>query len=201
MRHKDESLMRRIRAFAEEFFLRSGRSPSMAEIGSEMGISRGTAHRYLVDMNDRGLIVYDGKRIMTEKTALSRPKVTPASMFNGEIPCGPLDTVEAAIEGYICLPSAIFGDGELYIIRAQGDSMVCAGIEDGDMVVVDKSACPVEGDIVVAMDDTSRNTLKRMMKDRDSDRYYLHPENPGMADIYVNELMVQGVAKYVIKSL
>ena len=67
MRHKDPELMKRIQAFAEDFYFEEGRSPSTAEIGKAIGIAKGTAHRYLVEMSEKGQIDYDGKSIETEK--------------------------------------------------------------------------------------------------------------------------------------
>lgn len=79
--------------------------------------------------------------------------------------------------------------------------MINAGIDDGDMVVVDTSSEASVGDIVVALDGEGQNTLKRLKYDDENHRYYLHPENTDLEDIYVNQLTVQGVARYVIKKL
>ncbi len=201
MRHKDTARMEQIRTFAESYFLEHGKSPSTTEIAGAVGISRGTAYRYLVEMNDRGLIAYDGKRISTALTAKIEIGLTQASVFRGAIPCGPAETIEASISEYVRLPSAIFGNGNLYIIPAQGDSMIGAGIEDGDLVVVDRNATPNSGDIVVALDGEQQNTLKTLQYDDSRNRYFLHPENPSLHDIYVDELSTQGVAQFVIKKL
>ena len=201
MRHKDTTLMNKIRTFAEDYFFEHGKSPSTTEIAGAVGISRGTAYRYLVEMNDRGLISYDGKRISTALTAKTEIGLTQASVFRGAIPCGPPETIEASISEYVRLPSAIFGNGSLYIIPAQGDSMIGAGIEDSDLVVVDRNAVPNSGDIVVALDGEQQNTLKTLLYDDSRNRYFLHPENPSLHDIYVDELSTQGVAQFVIKKL
>jgi len=201
MRHKDTTLMEKIRAFAEEYFFEHGRSPSTTEIAGVVGISRGTAYKYLVEMNDRGMISYDGKTIVTEQTAKTEIALTQASVFRGAIPCGPPETIEASVSEYVRLPSAIFGIGSLYIIPAQGDSMIGAGIEDGDLVVIDRAASPNAGDIVVALDGEQQNTLKTLRFDESQSRYYLHPENSMLEDIYVDELSTQGVAQFVIKKL
>lgn len=119
----------------------------------------------------------------------------------GSIPCGTPDVVEASVDEIVHLPTAFFGKGELYILHAQGESMINAGIDDGDMVVVDTSAEATIGDIVVALDGEGQNTLKRLEYDNEKHCYYLHPENPDLEDIYVNQLTVQGVARYVIKKL
>lgn len=201
MRHKDKELMRRIREFAEHFYIQNGWSPSTAEIGLGVGVTKATVYNYLVEMNENGMLQYDGNAISTKRTDLLNAGITPAKVFLGSIPCGTPDVVEASVDEIVHLPTAIFGKGELCILHAQGESMIDAGIDDGDMVVVDTSAEATVGDIVVALDGEGQNTLKRLEYDNEKRCYYLHPENPALEDIYVNQLTVQGVARYVIKKL
>ncbi len=89
MRHKDLELMKRIQTFVEDFYFEEGRSPSTAEIGKAVGIAKGTAHRYLVEMSKKGQSDYDGKSIKTEKIRCLSP-TSCAEIFTGAIPCGPL---------------------------------------------------------------------------------------------------------------
>ena len=199
MRSKDTELMARIRDYAERFYLSNGRSPSTAEIGAAVGVHKATVYRYLSEMNEKGLLRYDGKRVATKKTALAQTGMTVASVFRGAIPCGAPETVEAAIDQFVKLPTALFGDGNLYVIWAKGDSMIEAGIDDGDMIVVDADKTPAVGDKVVALDQDSESTLKTLRYDEKRARYYLHPENRLLEDIYVDELTVQGVVRFIIK--
>lgn len=199
MRHKDPELMDRIREFAEGFYLTEGHSPSTTEIGEAVGIARGTAYKYLVAMDERGMISYDGTEIMTEK--IERLTATRgAEVYTGSIPCGAPETVEAMVEDYVSLPVSIFGSDEMYILRTRGDSMVEAGIEEGDYVVIKRQSTANVGDIVVALHD-NENTLKTLRYDRKRRKYILHPENAEMEDIVVDDLTIQGVAKFVIKPL
>lgn len=199
MRHKDSELMTRIKAFAEDFYLTEGRSPSTTEIAKAVGIARGTAYRYLVEMDERGMIHYDSGEISTGKIDRISP-TKGAAVYDGAIPCGPLDVVEASVDEYVKLPTSIFGNGELYIIRTTGDSMINAGIESGDLVVVQEQSNARLGDIVVALHENS-NTLKRLGYDAERGCWKLIPENDEMEPIYVNDLSIQGVAKFVIKTL
>ncbi len=199
MRHKDEELMRRIREFAEQFYIEHGRSPSTAEIGTVVGVTKVTVHRYLVDMAEKGMIDYDGRTVSTKKTALAEHGMTAASVFYGAIPCGAPETVEAGIDQYVMLPTALFGDGNLYVIHARGDSMIEAGIDDGDMIIIDADKEPSIGDKVVALDQNKDSTLKTLLYDEEQSRFYLHPENHTMEDIYVDELTVQGVVRFIVK--
>ena len=118
----------------------------------------------------------------------------------GSIPCGSPQYEEEHIEAYVSLPESIFGSGEFYILRASGNSMIEAGIDDGDLVVIKKQKTANEGDIVVALVD-NQNTLKRYYIDRKKRCVRLHPENSSMKDIYVKECIIQGVAHHVIKAL
>ena len=78
--------------------------------------------------------------------------------------------------------------------------MIEAGIDEGDFVVVKKQRTAQIGEIVVALHN-NENTLKTLGFNKKTNRYVLHPENVSMKDIEVDDLIVQGVAKFVIKSL
>lgn len=199
MRSKSPELMQKICDFVDEYYFETEQYPSTTEIASAVGTARGTAYKYLVEMDQRGLVSYDGKSIVTEKIRLLSPG-NEAEVYSGPTPCGPLDEVEAAIEGYVKLPVSIFGNGELFLIRTTGDSMIDAGIESGDIVVVRKDLSPKLGDIVVALSDNS-NTLKRLDYDENRRQYVLRPENRNCEPIYVQDLKVQGVAQFVLKKL
>lgn len=68
MRSKSIELMNRIKEYSEAFYIEEGRSPSTTEIANEVGVSRGTAYRYIVEMAEKGMIEYDGSSIHTEAT-------------------------------------------------------------------------------------------------------------------------------------
>ncbi|MBQ1422673.1 MAG: repressor LexA, partial [Firmicutes bacterium] len=123
----------------------------------------------------------------------------------GSIRCGDPETEEAQVEMYVSLPEALFGKGEFYLLRAVGDSMEDENISDGDLVLIKKQPDCEVGDIVVALDENNENTLKVYGGiDKRSKKVILKYANekvyPGKR-ILVNELVVQGVAKHVIKEL
>ncbi len=90
------------------------------------------------------MISYDGTEIMTEK--IERLTATRgAEVYTGSIPCGTPETVEAMVEDYVSLPVSIFSSDEMYILRTRGDSMIEAGIEEGDYVVIKNSLPPTLG--------------------------------------------------------
>ncbi len=181
MRSKSPELMERIRRFAEKFYIDEGRSPSTSDIANGVGIARGTAYKYLVAMNEKGIISYNGRDIRTRLTEKVESTHSKAPIC-GSIPCGsPAEEIEH-IETIVLLPTAIFGKGELYILVASGDSMIGAGIEDGDLVVINRQAVANEGDIVVALID-NESTLKRFYKDEDNRFVILRAENKKYKDI------------------
>lgn len=204
MRSKNPVKMKEIQEFAEDFYLSENRSPSTTEIAAAVSISRGTAYRYLVEMNDKGMIEYVGGEIRTPLIDRFDTE-TSGTPIVGSIPCGdPMDEVEN-IEQIVSLPTQIFGTGPLYILKASGDSMVDAGIGDGDYVVIRKTTEAHSGDIVVALDQNNRSTLKTFRGvNKKTKKFMLSYENQEKYKdkiIEVSELVVQGVAQHVIKEL
>ncbi len=191
--------MKEICEYAEQYYLQNGQSPSTTKIAEAVGVSRGTAYKYLVAMNDNGMIEYDGQDIQTPVTKKLN-KDTSQTAIVGSVPCGSPQYEEENIEEYISLPTAIFGKGDFFILRTSGQSMIEAGIDDGDLVVVKKQVEANEGDIVVALVD-NQNTLKRYFRDDENKKIILHPENKKMKDIIVGECCIQGVACHIIKEL
>ncbi len=116
----------------------------------------------------------------------------------GSIACGPLSFAEENITEYLKLPASLFGKGEIFGLYANGDSMINAGIEDGDLVFIRKQNTAEEGQIIVALvnDET---TLKRFYKDTKNKKFILHPENEKYEDIIVDDLIIQGIVTKVLK--
>lgn len=106
--------------------------------------------------------------------------------------------MDNSIEEYIKLPVALFGRGNFFVLRASGESMINAGIDDGDLVVVRQQNTADYNQIVVALVDDEA-TLKRFCPA--DDHIVLHAENPTFDDIIVDHCIIQGVAVKVIKDL
>ena len=203
MRSKSPELMDRICTYVNDFFRANQYTPSLSEIAKAHGVDRSTAYRYLVEMDKRGMIFYDGHTIETLQIEKCVSGYFSAPIV-GSIRCGDPESEEEYVEEYVNLPESIFGKGSFYVLRASGDSMVDAGIEEKDLVVIRKDEEAVIGDIVVALDDENQNTLKRFVGYDEGNYALLRYENdekyPNKV-IRVQELTVQGVAKHVIKSL
>ena len=197
MRSKDPEIMKRIVDFVEAYHLDYNSSPSLRVIADGVGIGSTTVYRYLMEMNERGMICYDGKTIRNEKINKSQ-RGTIREAVIGRIACGIPNLAKQHVEGYVNLPESLFGQGNFYILRASGCSMTEAGIDDGDLVVIREQNTAEDGQIVVALVDDEA-TLKRFF--HEGDRIRLHPENPRMKDIFVTDCRIQGVAVKVIHDL
>ena len=203
MRSKDAILKKEIYDFVNGWKRDYGTSPSLKKIADQMQVSRTTVYRYLKEMSEDGVLDYYGEGIDTKELNGTNMNLAPAIIV-GSIPCGEAQSEEQYVEAYVNLPTALFGKGEFYILRAKGDSMEDAGIAEGDLVIILRQPTAEVGDIVVALDDEQQNTLKRFAGFDEKGRAILEYMNedvyPGK-QIIVKELTVQGVAKHVLKSL
>lgn len=197
MRSKDKNLMAAIEKFVSDYTDSNGISPTMQEVADGVGSSKATVQRYIAQLCDDGILDYSGYRTMTStktKAAAIRVPVL------GTIACGIPKFAEENIEEYVRLPVVLFGKGNFFILRAYGDSMIEAGIDNGDLVLIRQQNYADEGQIVVAlMEDEA--TLKRFYPEPKKHRIRLHPENSRMDDIYVDNCEIQGVAVKVLKDL
>ena len=87
MRHKDPELMKKIRTYIGEFYIEHDRTPSTTEIAKYFGIARSTSQNYLVAMNERGLLSYQGGRLVVDKMDKLRTDRQQAPLV-GSVPCG-----------------------------------------------------------------------------------------------------------------
>ena len=206
MRSKSQQLMNEISAYVDQYYSERHTAPSVNEIAKGVGIAKTTSYRYLVAMNDLGMLRYDGasRTITTRMISKFSESSVPAPVV-GAIPCGTPEEEEENIQEYVSLPVSLFGKGEFYILKASGDSMVDAGINDGDMVVIKKQNEARIGDIVVALNEEGTNTLKTYggTEPHSNAARLLYQNQEKYPDkvILVKELIVQGVAKHVIRSL
>lgn len=159
MRSKNPEVMNAICTFVDQYYREHHASPSVNEIAQGVGVSKATSYRYLVAMNERGMLSYDGKTIVTKQVGKCTSGYFSAPVV-GSIRCGDPEREEESVEEYVSLPKSIFGEGKFYILRAKGDSMVDAGIEDEDLIVIRIQDTAAVGDIVVALDEDNENTLK-----------------------------------------
>ena len=204
MRNRDESLFSKIIEFVNKYFEDYGRSPSTREIEQGIGASRPTIQRYLKTMQEQGEIEYDGHRGIITNYMRELMDTTRVQMGNS-IPCGPLTEVTDAELEHIRLPMALTGNGDFFLLRASGDSMIDAGIDSGDLVLIRKQQTAREGQIVAFLYQNDSTTLKRYHRVSERE-VHLIPENNSMKPIVLkgeqlNTLNIQGVATMLIKEL
>ena len=201
MRRRDESKKLQLLEFINDYIGQHSATPSVREISGGTGIPSATVQRYLVAMAEAGEIEYDGKYIGTQAARM----MTPVNCMRvlGRVACGPGDEEQEEVLEYIRMPENLVGKGSFFALIAKGDSMIDAGIHEGDYVIVRQTQTAEIGDIVVALYDNLSN-LKVLGYDGEKEQYFLRSRNPDRekyADIYVNELQVQGIAVGVYHKL
>ena len=197
---KNPEYLKRLEEFIGEYIDKNNSSPTLTEIAAGVGLPLSTVGRYISYMREQGIIDYDGHRSIKTRQAKKMNNESVKVPVLGNVSCGVPKLAIENIEEYIRLPVALFGRGDFFILRANGDSMIEAGIDDGDLVLVREQNYADPGQIVVAlMDDEA--TLKRFYPEPEKRRIRLHPENSALEDIYVKECIIQGVAVKVLKDL
>ena len=190
-----------------------GYPPSVREIADAVGLrSPSTVHVHLQVLEDRGYI----KRNLSKSRALEvvhtqdaetfdDAKETPASDANmvrlpllGRVAAGEPILAVSNVEEYMTLPRCLVGDEASFILKVKGDSMIGAGIFNGDYVVVKQQPDAVSGEIVVAqLEDEA--TVKTFYRERDTVR--LQPENPTMQPIYARNPRILGRVVALIRTM
>jgi repressor LexA len=196
--------------FLTDYVDEHGYPPTVREIGEAVGLaSPSTVHAHLANLERAGLI----KRDPTKPRALElrrdpKPEPTRAADVHklplvGEIAAGGPLLAEDNVEDYLAVPEPLARGGKEFLLRVKGDSMVNAGILEGDLVVVRKEQTAQDGDIVVALageDETADEaTVKRFF--RDGGRVRLQPENDAMGPIFADHVQILGKVTGVFRSL
>ena len=197
---KNPEYLKMLEEFIDEYIEKNHTAPTISEITDGVELPRSTIGRYIAYMREQGVIDYEGHRSITTRQVQKTNSESVKVPVLGSVSCGVPKLAIENIEEYIRLPVALFGRGDFFILRANGDSMIEAGIEDGDLVLIRVQNYADSGQIVVAlMDDEA--TLKRFYPEPEKRRIRLHPENSALKDIYVKECIIQGIAVKVLKDL
>lgn len=198
MRSKSTELMERIIQYVDKQFCISGGVPTMTEIALALNISIGCVSNYIAEMKRKGMIEnnngWHGIRTKTINKFSHDMQFLPVV---GSVACGTPVLAEENIETYVPVSSNFLGNGKHFLLKAKGESMINAGVADGDYVIVKQQEVAEEGQIVVALIDDEA-TLKRYYIDRKNKRIRLHPENDAMEDMYFDDVKIQGVAVKVL---
>ena len=203
MRPKNEERKIEVYRFVTDFIRERGVCPTTVEIGNALGMAKSTVSKYMSRLEEEGMIEKYGRY---QTVTADKPYTCKRMPIIGSVACGkPILAVED-IEGYVPIDEESLGRGEFFGLIASGNSMIEAGISDGDIVYIKRQSTADDGEIVVALiedelTDGRRATLKRFYRDEINKRYILHPENSAMSDILVNKLEILGIAIKVLKNL
>ena len=202
MQHKKQEYILAIEAFIDDYRDTTGVIPTMPEIAVGVGLSTGTICKYIAYMREQGIIEYGGgQRTITTKKGMADKNAFIYVPKLGRISCGIPKFAEENIEEYVKLPISLFGRGNFFILEAYGDSMINAGIDHGDLVLVRQQPTADYNQIVAALIDDEA-TLKRFRPQLDG-TIRLHPENERLDDIIVaaSRCVIQGVVAKILKDV
>lgn len=183
--------------FIKAFVDKNSYPPSVRDIGEAVGLSStSSVHAQLSNLEEKGYLKRDGSSARALTVTFNEGEIT---QFNesteivrnivslplvGEIAAGKPITADENITEYLPLPKQVVGDTASFMLTVRGDSMIEAGIHDGDYVVVREQPVANNGEIVVALID-SEATVKTFY--REQNRIRLQPENQFMEPIYAYE--------------
>jgi repressor LexA len=190
--------------FLVEYVDRHGYPPTVREIGEAVGLaSPSTVHAHLANLERAGLLRRDPTKPRalelsgrTQSGAATMPKLP----LLGQIAAGAPLLADENVEDEIAVPETLRGD---FLLRVRGDSMIEAGILDGDIVVVRRAQDARNGEIVVALagDDESADEATVKTFYREQGRVRLQPENSSLEPIYADHVQILGTVSGVFRAL
>jgi repressor LexA len=189
--------------FLTEYVDRHGYPPTVREIGEAVGLaSPSTVHAHLANLERAGLLRRDPTKPRALELSARRATAATAQKLPlvGQIAAGGPLLAEQNIEDEIAVPETLRGD---FLLRVRGESMIEAGILDGDIVVVRRTQDARNGEIVVALagDDESADEATVKTFYREKGRIRLQPENSALEPIYAEHVQILGVVTGVFRSL
>jgi repressor LexA len=193
--------------FLAEYVDQHGYPPTVREIGDAVGLaSPSTVHAHLANLERAGLLKRDPTKpralelIGREKPVAGAAASLPKLPLLGQIAAGGPLLAEENVEDEIAVPETLRGD---FLLRVKGESMINAGILDGDLVIVRTAQDARNGDIVVALAGDDESTDEATVKTfyRESGRVRLQPENDALEPIYADYVEILGKVVGVFRTL
>lgn len=193
----------RILAYIQKEIQVRGYAPSVREIGDAVGLkSTSTVHGHLMRLEKKGLLHRDAMkpRAMGLANMSAVPEESSVCQLPvvGRVAAGQPILAEESIEEFMSLPIEFIGDGEHFVLRVRGDSMIQAGILHDDYIVVRKQQHANNGEIVVALVEDEA-TVKRFFKE--NGHFRLQPENDAMAPIIVPTVTILGKVTSLLRKM
>jgi len=189
--------------YIRRYAAKTGYPPTVREIGKAVGLhSSSTVHAHLANLEKIGLLRRDPTKPRAIELLFDRAKKTirPGSGLPlvGQVAAGAPILAEENIEEYIEVPDVVGGEEGDYVLRVRGESMIEAGIFEGDYVIVRPADTADDGEIVVALIGDEA-TVKRYF--RESDHVRLQPENETMEPIRTTDVKILGRVVGLLRSL
>lgn len=187
-------IQKQIFDYVKESINDRGYPPAVREICEAVSLkSTSSVHSHLEALEKRGYIRRDPTKpraieIIDDCFQLTRREVVKVPLI-GTVAAGQPLYAEENIENYYPIPSDLLPNAETFMLKIRGNSMINAGILEGDQIIVEQCPSAENGDIVVALVGDSA-TVKRFFKE---DGYYrLQPENDSMEPIIVDHVQILG---------
>ena len=200
--------------FLVEYVDRHGYPPTVREIGEAVGLaSPSTVHAHLANLERAGLLKRDPTKpraleLVGHRRSAPSERVEPGRGIHtlpllGQVAAGGPLLAEENIEEYVSIPEPLARGGEEFLLRVKGDSMVNAGILDGDLLVVRRQQDARDGEIVVALAGEDESADEATVKTfyREDGRIRLQPENDALEPIYASHVRVLGRVVGVLRTL
>jgi repressor LexA len=196
---------RRILEFIQSTVRERGYPPTVREIGEAVGLtSSSSVHSQLANLERKGLLHRDPTKpraVTLAETEAPRAQGAVVPLV-GRIAAGAPVLAEQDVEDYLSVPMGFVDGGEHFALRVSGDSMIGAGILDGDVVVVRRQDDAEDGDVVAAVvpgPAEEEATVKRLR--RRGAKVLLAPENPTMSPMEMREGRIAGKVVAVLRKL
>jgi repressor LexA len=194
-----------------EYVDRHGYPPTVREIGEQVGLaSPSTVHAHLANLERAGLLRRDptkpraleliGRERREPDSGSAEPRDVTRLPILGQIAAGGPLLAEQYVEDYVSMPASTKGD---FVLRIKGESMIEAGILDGDLVIVQRAQDARNGEIVVALAGEDETVEEATVKTfyRENGRVRLQPENASLEPIYARHVQILGRVVGVFREL
>lgn len=196
-------MQERILTYIQQEIQVRGYAPSVREIGEAVGLkSTSTVHGHLTRLEKKGLLHRDAMK--PRAMGLAKASVDESERMVCQLPvvgrvaAGQPILAEESVEDFMALPVDFVGDGEHFVLRVRGDSMIQAGIFHDDYIVVRKQQHANNGEIVVALVEDEA-TVKRFFKE--NGHFRLQPENDAMEPIIVPAVTILGKVTSLLRKM
>lgn len=195
MRTLSDDTKQNIIHLVDAYYHENGYSPTITYLAETLHLAVGTVHKYLHRMNEAGELSFDGRHIVTDYIEGLRDGRT--APISGEVACGMIRYANQEYGERITLPQSLFGKGDFFLLRADGESMQNLGVHSGDYIIFRRQNTADEGQHILALVGEEA-TFKTLRLDPKKKKVILRAENDDREtypdQIFgAGEVIIQGV--------